>query len=229
MHRCKGKGRDIVFLRKIVKGGADRSYGIQVAKLAGLPDSVIERAKEIAEQLLANDITDTVKNISVDNGHKHKKEHLDEVDMTQISLFDTVKDDDIIDELRSIDIGNMTPLDALNKLYQLQNKVKNRWSERIKMPNIAILNQETIDKIAAGEVVERPCSVVKELVENAIDAGSTAITVEIKEGGISFIRITDNGCGIERDQVAVAFYRHSTSKIRSARGFTYCKVTRFQR
>ena len=66
------------------------------------------------------------------------------------------------------------------------------------MPNIAILNQETIDKIAAGEVVERPCSVVKELVENAIDAGSTAITVEIKEGGISFIRITDNGCGIER-------------------------------
>ena len=123
----KEKGDDIVFLRKIVKGGADRSYGIQVAKLAGLPDSVIERAKEIAEQLLANDITDTVKNISVDNGHKHKKEHLDEVDMTQISLFDTVKDDDIIDELRNIDIGNMTPLDALNKLYQLQNKVKNRW------------------------------------------------------------------------------------------------------
>ena len=123
----KEKGDDIVFLRKIVKGGADRSYGIQVAKLAGLPDSVIERAKEIAEQLLANDITDTVKNISVDNGRKHKKEHLDEVDMTQISLFDTVKDDDIIDELRSIDIGNMTPLDALNKLYQLQNKVKNRW------------------------------------------------------------------------------------------------------
>ena len=121
----KEKGDDIVFLRKIVKGGADRSYGIQVAKLAGLPDSVIERAKEIAEQLVANDITDTVKSISVDNGHKHKKEHLDEVDMTQISLFDTVKDDDIIDELRSI--GNMTPLDALNKLYQLQNKVKNRW------------------------------------------------------------------------------------------------------
>ena len=123
----KEKGDDIVFLRKIVKGGADRSYGIQVAKLAGLPDSVIERAKEISEQLLANDITDTVKSISVDNGHKHKKEHLDEVDMTQISLFDTVKDDDIIDELRNIDIGNMTPLDALNKLYQLQNKVKNRW------------------------------------------------------------------------------------------------------
>lgn len=96
------------------------------------------------------------------------------------------------------------------------------------MPNIAILNQETIDKIAAGEVVERPCSVVKELVENAIDAGSTAITVEIKEGGISFIRITDNGCGIERDQVAVAFYRHSTSKIRSAEDLLTVKLLGFR-
>ena len=96
------------------------------------------------------------------------------------------------------------------------------------MPNIAILNQETIDKIAAGEVVERPCSVVKELVENAIDAGSTAITVEIKEGGISFIRITDNGCGIERGQVAVAFYRHSTSKIRSAEDLLTVKSLGFR-
>lgn len=96
------------------------------------------------------------------------------------------------------------------------------------MPNIAILNQETIDKIAAGEVVERPCSVVKELVENAIDAGSTAITVEIKEGGISFIRITDNGCGIERYQVAVAFYRHSTSKIRSAEDLLTVKSLGFR-
>ncbi len=124
----KEKGDDIVFLRKIVKGGADKSYGIQVAKLAGLPDSVVERAKELVEQLSANDITETVKSISVDTGTRHhKKQHLDEVDMTQISLFDTVKDDDIIDELKNIDIGNMTPLDALNKLYQLQNKVRNRW------------------------------------------------------------------------------------------------------
>lgn len=83
------------------------------------------------------------------------------------------------------------------------------------MPNIEILDQQTIDKIAAGEVIERPSSVVKELVENAIDAQASAITVEIKEGGISFIRITDNGCGIEKDEVKLAFLRHSTSKIRS--------------
>lgn len=82
------------------------------------------------------------------------------------------------------------------------------------MPEIKLLNQETIDKIAAGEVVERPSSVVKELVENAIDAKATAITVEIKEGGTSFIRITDNGSGIEHAQVPIAFLRHSTSKIR---------------
>ena len=83
------------------------------------------------------------------------------------------------------------------------------------MPQIALLNQETIDKIAAGEVIERPSSVVKELVENAIDAGANAVTVEIKEGGIAFIRITDNGCGIGKNQIPLAFLRHSTSKIHS--------------
>ena len=84
------------------------------------------------------------------------------------------------------------------------------------MGKIAVLDQQTIDKIAAGEVVERPASVVKELVENAIDAGATQITVEIKEGGIGYIRITDNGSGMEKDDIPVAFLRHSTSKIRSA-------------
>ena len=124
----KEKGDDIVFLRKIIKGGADKSYGIQVAKLAGLPDTVIERAKEIVNELINNDITEVVRNISVDNSSKKtKKVHLDEVDLTQMSLFDTISDDDIIDELRNVDIGNLTPLEALNKLYELQNKVKNRW------------------------------------------------------------------------------------------------------
>ena len=125
----KEKGDDIVFLRKIIKGGADKSYGIQVAKLAGLPDTVIERAKEIVNELINNDITDIVRNLSVDTNAKknNKKVHLDEVDLTQMSLFDTISDDDIIDELRNVDIGNLTPLEALNKLYELQNKVKNRW------------------------------------------------------------------------------------------------------
>jgi len=123
----KEKGDDIVFLRKIVGGGADKSYGIQVAKLAGVPDSVIERAKEIVEELIANDITGVTRTLSVDGGAKKKKEKLDEVDLTQMSLFDTVRDDDIIEELRNVDVGNLTPIEALNKLYELQNKVKNRW------------------------------------------------------------------------------------------------------
>ena len=83
------------------------------------------------------------------------------------------------------------------------------------MDKIALLDQATIDKIAAGEVIERPSSVVKELVENSMDAGATAITIEIKDGGLSLIRITDNGSGIEKTQVPIAFYRHSTSKIKS--------------
>lgn len=96
------------------------------------------------------------------------------------------------------------------------------------MPQITLLSQETIDKIAAGEVVERPSSVVKELVENAIDARATAVTVEIKEGGISFIRITDNGCGIERSQVPIAFLRHSTSKIKSVEDLVCIKSLGFR-
>ena len=127
----KEKGDDIVFLRKIVKGGADKSYGIQVAKLAGVPDSVIERAKEIVDKLIENDIASVARGIEVDGGagakSKKKKEKLDEVDLAQMSLFDTMGDDTIIEELRNVDLSNMTPIDALNKLYELQNKVKNRW------------------------------------------------------------------------------------------------------
>ena len=124
----KEKGDDIIFLRKIVKGGADKSYGIQVAKLAGVPDMVIDRAKEIVNQLSDNDITEKVQNISVDIKSDNKKiKQYDEVDLQQFSLFDTVKDEDIIKELQEIDVSNMTPLDALNTLYRLQNKLKNRW------------------------------------------------------------------------------------------------------
>ena len=122
----KEKGDDIVFLRKIIKGGADKSYGIQVAKLAGLPETVVERAKEIVEELLSNDITDTVKNISVSTPKKKTKKKED-TDMQQLSLFGNGKDEEIVEELASIDVGNMTPIEALNKLYELQNKAKNRW------------------------------------------------------------------------------------------------------
>ena len=125
----KEKGDDIVFLRKIVKGGADKSYGIQVAKLAGVPDSVINRAKEIVEELVNADITARVKEIAVQGENQKKKpqKKLDEVDLAQFSLFDTVKDDDVLKELKELDISHMTPIDAMNKLYQLQNKLKNRW------------------------------------------------------------------------------------------------------
>lgn len=126
----KEKGDDIVFLRKIVKGGADKSYGIQVAKLAGVPDLVINRAKEIVEELSEEDITTRVSEIATKDKVSKKKPKVkkyDEVDIAQMSLFDTVKDDDVLEELKNLDVGNMTPIDALNTIYRLQNKLKNRW------------------------------------------------------------------------------------------------------
>ncbi len=128
----KEKGDDIVFLRKIIKGGADKSYGIQVAKLAGLPDIVIDRAKELLDQLTDSDITEKIQNIETkagqNTGKAKKVKHYDEVDLGQMSLFETVSDEDVLKELRDIDISNLTPLDALNTLYRLQTELKNRWS-----------------------------------------------------------------------------------------------------
>lgn len=125
----KEQGDDIIFLRKIIKGGADKSYGIQVAKLAGVPDSVIARAKELADDLSDADISRKAKEIA-----QYDKKNPDEIyirqnelEVKQMSLFDTAKDDDIIDEINALDIENMTPFDALNTLYRLQNKIKNRW------------------------------------------------------------------------------------------------------
>ena len=126
----KEKGDDIVFLRKIVKGGADKSYGIQVAKLAGVPELVIGRAQEIVEELCDEDITARVSEIASKERvvkKKPKVKKYDDVDIAQMSLFDTVKDDDVLEELKNLDVGNMTPIDALNTIYRLQNKLKNRW------------------------------------------------------------------------------------------------------
>ena len=121
----KEKGDDIVFLRKIVKGGADKSYGIQVAKLAGVPESVINRAKELVEELSDADITAAVKDLT--SQKKKQKIVYDQVDMAQMSLFDTVQDNDIVEEIRALDMTNITPMEAMNILYNLQNKIKNRW------------------------------------------------------------------------------------------------------
>ena len=125
----KENGDDIVFLRKIIQGGADKSYGIQVAKLAGVPDVVIERAKALAEELTNADITVHVQGGDAEGqkARKAKTQKYDQVDMDQMSLFDTVSDSDVLKELQELEVSTMTPLDALNTLYRLQNKLKNRW------------------------------------------------------------------------------------------------------
>ena len=126
----KEQGDDIVFLRKIIKGGADKSYGIQVAKLAGVPDKVIERAKELVEELSDADIASRAKEVAAlstgNSTPKKRVPRLDEVDSNQLTLFDAVKDDTIIEELKDMELANMTPIDALNTLYRLQTKIKNR-------------------------------------------------------------------------------------------------------
>lgn len=127
----KEQGDDIVFLRKIVKGGADKSYGIQVAKLAGVPDTVINRAKELVEQLVDTDLTARTREIAGANASTSSHKPVpkpDDVEMSQLTLFDTVREDDIIQEIKDMELGNMTPIDALNTLYRLQTKLKNRWS-----------------------------------------------------------------------------------------------------
>ena len=123
----KEKGDDIVFLRKIVKGGADKSYGIQVAKLAGVPDSVIERAKELVQELSDADITETVSEIAQEKKTKSKVAKYDQVDLEQMTLMDTVSDEDVLNELKEIEISTLTPIEALNVLNRLQNRLKNRW------------------------------------------------------------------------------------------------------
>ena len=127
----KEQGDDIVFLRKIVKGGADKSYGIQVANLAGVPDSVIVGSTELVEELSHADITVRAREIAENSANSQPQRRSvprpDEVDMLQMSIFDTVKDDDIVKELKELELSTMTPIDALNTLYRLQNKLKNRW------------------------------------------------------------------------------------------------------
>ncbi len=128
----KENGDDVVFLRKIVSGGADKSYGIHVARLAGVPESVIARANDIVAELSDNDITYNIQAIAEESAEnvvtKAKKQRkLDEVDLGQMSLFDTISDNDVLNELKELDLAHMTPMDALNTLYKLQNNLNNRW------------------------------------------------------------------------------------------------------
>ena len=125
----KEQGDDIVFLRKIVAGGADKSYGIQVAKLAGVPESVLNIAKELVNELSNADITVKAKEIAANlqPGNNVLPTMNDDLEAHQMTLFDTVREDDIIKELQEIDLGTMTPIDGLNYLYKLQNQLKNRW------------------------------------------------------------------------------------------------------
>lgn len=127
----KENGDDIVFLRKIIKGGADKSYGIQVAKLAGVPDTVIERAKELVADLSDADISLKARDIAQYSKKQEKLvdsyKKVDDLEVKQMSLFDTVNNDDIIEDIKALDISNMTPIDALNTLYKIQGRVKNRW------------------------------------------------------------------------------------------------------
>ena len=125
-------GEDIVFLRKIIKGGADKSYGIQVARLAGVPDKVLKRAQEIVNELTENDIVDRTKEIAVKSTTKKSvaKEPAKEKEQ-QMSIFDGFANmpstEDILLELRDLDMNALTPMEAMNKLYQIQQKVKERW------------------------------------------------------------------------------------------------------
>ncbi len=126
----KEQGDDIVFLRKIIKGGADKSYGIQVAKLAGVPDQVIARAKELVEELSSADITAKAKEIAQQNATVSQHKAItkpDEVDLNQMTLFDTVKCEDIVKEIENLQINDITPMEALNILSRMQGKLKNRW------------------------------------------------------------------------------------------------------
>lgn len=125
----KEQGDDIVFLRKIIAGGADKSYGIQVAKLAGVPESVLNRAKELVTELSNADITLKAKDIAANMqpGNNVLPGINDDLEAHQMTLFDTIREDDIIKEIQEIDLGSMTPIEGLNYLYKLQNQLKNRW------------------------------------------------------------------------------------------------------
>ena len=171
------------------------------------------RAHEILARLETNDVSQSTIGQNI-LGEEEKKPK-------QVNLFEAPAMD-LVEEIRALDVMSMTPIEALNTLFTLKEKARKAYSnQRYKKERKAAvedrpilkLNQELIGKIAAGEVVESPASAIKELVENSLDAGATCVTVEIRDGGIAYLRVTDNGRGIRARDVRMALERHATSKI----------------
>src|SRR5699024_10032067 len=200
----------IVFLHKISDGRANESYGIQVAKLASMPTSLIERATTILQELEAHGTTKTNHSSNeIASANAQLSFFQEEVD-TKTSANKDAKQ--LITALEKINILEMTPMDAMNELYKLQQLI--RKEKRVLTMRINQLPDILANKIAAGEVVERPASVIKELIENSIDANSTSIKVELQEAGLTEMKVTDNGEGMGYEDCKRALLRHATSKIK---------------
>ena len=206
------EGDRVVFLRRIVEGGADKSYGIEVARLAGLPRSVIARARQIQSAIESRSQRRVASSAAiVERAASRSHGRGTPSSVTAPSLFDAAVHG-LIDELAAVDCNSMTPLEALSVLHSLSERAR---EEARLCRDVMVLDEATINKIAAGEVVERPSSVIKELVENSIDAEARRISVSIENGGLRSISVVDDGVGMGRMTLR-ALERHATSKIRSS-------------
>src|SRR5699024_9924092 len=199
---------------KISDGRANESYGIQVAKLASMPTSLIERATTILQELEAHGTTKTNHSSNeiaseIASANAQLSFFQEDVD-TNTSVNKDAKQ--LMTALEKINVLEMTPMDAMNELYKLQQLI--RKYKRVLTLRIHQLQDNLANKIAAGEVVERPASVIKELIENSIDANSTSIKVELQEAGLTEMKVTDNGEGMGYEDCKRAFLRHATSKIK---------------
>ncbi len=202
----KEQGENIVFLRRIIQGKTDKSYGVHVASIAGLPRKIINSAQKNLIELEEK------------NGlriYKSTKSINSNVNGNQLFV-----ESETIKQLTELDIISITPVEALNILFNLHKQAKKEQENVRKKNTIKLLDKQTIDKIAAGEVIDRPASIVKELVENSIDAQSTIIEIEAENGGISLISVIDNGIGMNNADAKLCLQKHATSKITNIKDLT---------